>query len=214
MAGETLSQIRTACRVEIRDVNSATWSDTEVDQMINSAIDWLNGFYPKEQIISVPYTQPISGSVFSVTLSVVEDFWPFRVDVYDKDGKYRQTIMSSNQEGPDSGWDYFADTLFLPPHYALPTPGTLSVLGYSHEPQLSSSTQTTSLNSSALSSLRSFVGAHAFERLLSDRAAFQQWQVQSGNSDVSALSMNQITLTNQARVRQEERRLRRLRRLG
>jgi hypothetical protein len=44
--------------------------------------------------------------------------------------------------------------------------------------------------------------------------AFQQWQVQSGNSDVSALSMNQIALSNQQRVRREETRLRKMRRLG
>jgi hypothetical protein len=213
MAGETLSQLRAACRIEIRDVNGATWSDAEVDQMINAGIDWLNGFYPKEDIITVAYTQPISGSMFSVSLPTAEDFWPFRVDVYDSSGKYRQSIPGA-VDGPDSGWDYFDDILFIPPHYAITSPGTFRVFGYSHEPQLSSSTSTTGLNSSALSALRSFVGAHAFERLLSDRATFQQWQVQSGNSDVSALSMNQISLTNQARVAQEERRLRRLRRLG
>jgi hypothetical protein len=213
MAGETLAQVRSACRIEIRDLNGSTWSDDEVNQMINGGIDWLNGFYPKEEIISVAFTQPISGSIFSVSLNN-EDFWPFRVDAYDSSGKFRQTIQPASDAGPDSGWDYFADTLFLPPHYTLSSPGTFKIFGYSHEVQLTSDTATTALNSSALTALRSWVGAHAFERLLSDRVAFQQWQVQSGNSDVSALSMNQITLTNQARVAQEERRLRRLRRLG
>jgi hypothetical protein len=67
---------------------------------------------------------------------------------------------------------------------------------------------------SAIASMRVWVQAEAFNRLLSDRVAFQQWQVQSGNSDVSALSLNQIALSNQARIRREETRLRRIRRLG
>jgi hypothetical protein len=70
------------------------------------------------------------------------------------------------------------------------------------------------MDTSAISSVRVWAQAEAFNRLLSDRVAFQQWQVQSGNSDVSALSMNQIALSNQARVRREEARLRRIRRIG
>ena len=80
--------------------------------------------------------------------------------------------------------------------------------------QLSSNTATTDMDVTAIASMRVWVQAEAFNRLLSDRVAFQQWQVQSGNSDVSALSLNQIALSNQARIRREETRLRRMRRLG
>jgi hypothetical protein len=66
----------------------------------------------------------------------------------------------------------------------------------------------------AINAVRVWAQAEAFSRLLSDRVAFQQWQVQSGNSDVSALSMNQIALSNQQRVRREETRLRKMRRIG
>lgn len=212
MAGETLSQLRTTARTDLRDANGATWSDTEVDGLINSGIDWVNGFYPKEAIQTTAFTQPISGSIFSVALTAVS--WPFRVDAYDAAGKYKETLLPSTSEGPNSGWEVHTDTIFFPPHYSLSSPGTLRIFGYSTFVQLSSSTSTTDMDVSAINAVRVWVQAEAFSRLLSDRVAFQQWQVQSGNSDVSALSMNQIALTNQARVRREESRIRKMRRLG
>lgn len=212
MAGETLTQLRTSVRSDLRDPNGATWSDTEVNDLINSGIDWINGFYPKEAIQVTAYTQPISGSIFSVALTTVN--WPFRVDVFTTDGQYRETLSPNSGDGPDSGWEVHNSLLFFPPHYTLPDTGTLRIYGYTGFVQLSANSSTTDMDVSAISAMRVWVQAEAFNRLLSDRVAFQQWQVQSGNSDVSALSMNQIALSNQARIRREETRMRRIRRLG
>ena len=212
MAGETLSALRTSVRSDLRDPNGATWSDTEISDLINSGIDWVNGFYPKEAIQTMTYTQPISGELFSVALTTVS--WPFRVDVYTSGGQYQETLLPNSGDGPDSGWEVHNGILFFPPHYTMHNIGTLRIFGYAGFVQLSSSTSTKDMDTSAISSVRVWTQAEAFNRLLSDRVAFQQWQVQSGNSDVSALSLNQIALSNQARVRREESRLRRIRRLG
>lgn len=212
MAGETLTTLRTSVRSDLRDPNGATWSDTEVNDLINAGIDWVNGFYPKEAIQTTSVTQPISGAINSVALTTVS--WPFRVDVYDSSGQYRESINPSSGDGPDSGWELHNDILFFPPHYSIVSPATLRIFGYAGYVQLSSNTSTTDMDVSAISSVRVWSQAEAFNRLLSDRVAFQQWQVQSGNSDVSALSLNQIALSNQARVRREEARLRKIRRLG
>jgi len=209
---ETLSSIRTMVRRDLRDPNGATWSDNEVNDLINSGIDWVNGLYPKDAIQTTAFTQPVSGSVFSVALSDVS--WVFRVDSYDGSGKFKETVLPSTSDGPNSGWEVHNNILFLPPHYTLSSPGTLRIFGYSTFIQLSSDSTTTDMDVTALNAVRVWAQAEAFSRLLSDRVAFQQWQVQSGNSDVSALSMNQIALSNQQRVRREEIRLRRMRRLG
>lgn len=209
---ETLSSIRTMVRRDLRDPNGATWTDSEIDDLVNSGIDWLNGFYPKEAIQTTAFTQPVSGSVFSVALTDVS--WPFRVDSYDSSGKYKETVLPSTSDGPNSGWEVHNGIMFLPPHYTLSSPGTLRIFGYSTFIQLSSSTSTTDMDYSGINAVRVWAQAEAFSRLLSDRVAFQQWQVQSGNSDVSALSMNQIALSNQQRVRREEARLRKMRRIG
>jgi len=209
---ETLSSIRTMVRRDLRDPNGATWTDSEIDDLINSGIDWLNGFHPKEAIQTTAFTQPVSGSVFSVALTDVS--WPFRVDSYDDSGKFKETVLPSTSDGPNSGWEVHNGIMFLPPHYTLSSPGTLRIFGYSTFIQLASSTSTTDMDYSGINAVRVWAQAEAFSRLLSDRVTFQQWQVQSGNSDVSALSMNQIALSNQQRVRREEARLRKMRRIG
>lgn len=209
---ETLSSIRTMVRRDLRDPNGATWSDSEVSDLINSGIDWLNGFYPKEAIQTASFTQPVSGSVFSVALSDVS--WVFRVDAYDAAGKFKETVFPTTSDGPNSGWETHNGIIFFPPHYTLSSPGTLRIFGYSTFIQLSADSTTTDLDYSGINAVRVWAQAEAFSRLLSDRVSFQQWQVQSGNSDVSALSMNQIALSNQQRVRREEARLRKMRRLG
>lgn len=209
---ETLSSIRTMVRRDLRDPNGATWTDSEVNDLINSGIDWVNGIYPKDAIQTTAFTQPVSGSVFSVALSDVN--WVFRVDSYDDGGKFKETVLPSTSDGPNSGWEVHNNILFLPPHYTLSSPGTLRIFGYTTFIQLSSDSTTSTLDTAALNAVRVWAQAEAFSRLLSDRVAFQQWQVQSGNSDVSALSMNQIALSNQQRVRREETRLRKMRRLG
>ncbi len=212
MAGETLTQLRTSVRSDLRDPNGATWSDTEVNDLINSGVDWLSGFYPKEAIQVTSYTQPISGELFSVALTTVN--WPFRIDVFTTSGQYQETLLPNSGDGPNSGWEVHNGILFFPPHYTLPDTGTLRIYGYYGFVQLSANSSTTDMDTTGIAAMRVWVQAEAFNRLLSDRVAFQQWQVQSGNSDVSALSMNQIALSNQARIRREEARLRRLRRLG
>ena len=209
---ETLSSIRTMVRRDLRDPNGATWTDSEIDDLINSGVDWLNGFYPKDAIQTTAFTQPVSGSVFSVALTDVA--WPFRVDSYDEGGKFKETVLPSTSDGPNSGWEVHNGILFLPPHYTLSSPGTLRIFGYSTFIQLASGTSTTDMDYSGINAVRVWAQAEAFSRLLSDRVTFQQWQVQSGNSDVSALSMNQIALSNQQRVRREESRLRKMRRIG
>jgi len=209
---ETLSSIRTMVRRDLRDPNGATWSDSEVTDLINSGVDWVNGIYPKDSIQTTAFTQPVSGSVFSVALTDVS--WVFRVDSYDASGKFKETVLPSTSDGPNSGWEVHNNILFLPPHYTLSSPGTLRIFGYSTFIQLSSDSTTTDMDVTAINAVRVWAQAEAFSRLLSDRVAFQQWQVQSGNSDVSALSMNQIALSNQQRVRREETRLRKMRRLG
>jgi hypothetical protein len=212
MAGETLSALRTSVRSDLRDTAGATWTDTEITDLINSGIDWVNGLYPKEAIQTTAYTQPISGAIFSVALTGVS--WPFRIDVYDQGDKYRETLWPSTGDGPDSGWEVHNNIVFFAPHFVLPDTGTLRIFGYTGFIQLSANTSTTDMDVTAINAVRVWAQAEAFSRLLSDRVAFQQWQVQSGNSDVSALSLNQIALSNQARVRREEVRIRRMRRLG
>jgi hypothetical protein len=59
-----------------------------------------------------------------------------------------------------------------------------------------------------------FVEAEALTMLMYDRAQFQQWQVTAGNTDVTALGLNNLALAAQQRWRQEKARIRGFRKQG
>lgn len=211
----TFSSLLTSLRLSLRDPNGTTWSDGQLGELINRGIDAIGDVYQSETIQSTAFTQPVSGSVFSVALTTVT--WPVRVDVYDGSGKYRETVRPSSGDGPDSGWETHGGILYLPTRYALPvSTGTFNIVGYGDWTQINTAqtSSITNLDTTAQNAVKVFVEAEALTMLTFDRAQYQQWQVSSGSSDISALGMNNLALAAQQRWRQEKNRIRRFRKGG
>lgn len=211
----SFATLLSSLRLSLRDPNSTTWTDAQLGELINRGIDAVGGIYQSETIQSTAFTQPISGSVFSVALTDVT--WPVRVDIYDTDGKYRETVRPSSGDGPDSGWEAHGGILFLPTRYTLAVSvGTIKIVGYGPWTQINTAqtTSTTNLDVTAQNAVKVFVEAEALTMLTFDRAQYQQWQVSAGSSDISALGMNNLALAAQQRWRQEKNRIRRLRKGG
>jgi len=294
----TFSGLLTSLRLSLRDPNATTWSDAQLGELVNRGIDAIGDVYPCELVESVAFTQPVTGAVFSSSLSSVT--WPIRVDVYDSisksatitaasgtstitytysslsapvnvssfssgdvvsvsgispsqfnisgtivsatsstftiDGvnitgsytsggsvattavpKYRETVRPSSGDGPDSGWEVHGGILYLPTRYVLAaSTGTLKVFGYGDWTQINTAqtSSATNLDTTAQNAVKVYVEAEALTMLTFDRAQYQQWQVSSGSSDISALGMNNLALAAQQRWRQEKNRIRRLRKGG
>jgi hypothetical protein len=211
----TFSSLLTSLRLSLRDPNGTTWSDGQLGELINRGIDAIGDVYQSETIQSTAFTQPISGSVFSVALTTVT--WPVRVDVYDDSGKYRETVRPSSGDGPDSGWETHGGILYLPTRYVLSvSTGTLKIVGYGPWTQINTAqtSSVTNLDTTAQNAVKVYVEAEALTMLTFDRAQYQQWQVSSGSSDISALGMNNLALAAQQRWRQEKNRIRRFRKGG
>jgi hypothetical protein len=211
----TFSSLLTSLRLSLRDPNGTTWSDGQLGELINRGIDAIGDVYQSEAIQSTAFTQPVSGSVFSVALTTVT--WPVRVDVYDDSGKYRETVRPSSGDGPDSGWETHGGILYLPTRYVLAVgTGTLNIVGYGPWTQINTAqtTSVTNLDTTAQNAVKVYVEAEALTMLTFDRAQYQQWQVSSGSSDISALGMNNLALAAQQRWRQEKNRIRRFRKGG
>ena len=211
----TFSSLLTSLRLSLRDPNGTTWSDGQLGELINRGIDAIGDVYQSETIQSTAFTQPVSGSVFSVALTTVT--WPVRVDVYDDSGKYRETVRPSSGDGPDSGWETHGGILYLPTRYVLAVgTGTLNIVGYGPWTQINTAqtTSVTNLDTTAQNAVKVYVEAEALTMLTFDRAQYQQWQVSSGSSDISALGMNNLALAAQQRWRQEKNRIRRFRKGG
>lgn len=211
----TFASLLTSLRLSLRDPNGTTWSDAQLGELINRGIDAIGDVYQSEAIQSTAFTQPVSGSVFSVALTTVT--WPVRVDVYDASGKYRETVRPSSGDGPDSGWETHGGILYLPTRYTLAVgTGTLNIVGYGPWTQINTAqtTSVTNLDTTAQNAVKVYVEAEALTMLTFDRAQYQQWQVSAGSSDISALGMNNLALAAQQRWRQEKNRIRRFRKGG
>lgn len=204
----TLSDLRTALAIDLRDTSNATWSTPEIDRLINQGIDALSVVYPKEIVQTVG---TVSAGVSSYSVS---DFTNIsKVSFYASDGTYRMTLDPALGD-PNSGWEVHAGVLYLPPSYTFEPGSTIHVFGYGRYIQLAASTSTTDLDSTGTWAVMVFAQAEALGRLISDRARFQQWQANSNGSDVTALGMAQLASAARARWQEERQRLRRMRKTG
>lgn len=204
----TLSDLRTYIARDVRDTSNATWSTSELDDRINQGIDALSAFYPKE-IVSDFAT--VSAGVTSYAASSFTGI--FRIDTY-SGTTFMGTLPSSFGDGPNNGWEFHAGVIYLPPSYTVPAGYVLRAFGYGGYVQLAASSSTTDLDTSALNALRVFCQVELFAQLIADRAKFQQWQVDSNNTDVTALGLAQIYGGLTSRWQREVLRLRKPRKLG
>ena len=221
----TFADLITKVRRDLRDTNASayTWSDAEVGDMVDDGIDQVESIYPKEITHEFVYTAPaISGGLRTVSLasSTSSISQLYRVEIYGSEASVRQNYQQSLEPGtgygPDSGWDIHDGILHLPPYYELPNPCNIRLLGYGTYKKIDggSTTQTHNLDTLAASAVRTWVRYDSMVRLISDRVRFQQWQVASGATDISALQINQLAAQAANRWKEESRRIKRFRRSG
>ncbi len=205
----TLADLETYCARDLRDTGNATWSTSELDDLINQGIDALADVYPKEIVQTIG---TVAANTYSYAASSFTNI--YRLDIYTSDGSYRMTLEPGIGDGPNSGWELHGGVVYLPPSYAWTAGDTLQAWGYGRYLQLSASSSTTDLDASGVWAVRVFVQAEAFGRLIADRAKFQQWQSSSNNTDVTALGLAQLAAGARQRWREERNRLRRMRKMG
>jgi hypothetical protein len=205
----TLSDMRTSLARALRDTSNATFSTAELDDLINEGIDALGDLQPREVVIEVG---TISTGVYSYALSGVS--LVYRVDIHTSAGTYRATIPHGVGEGPNSGWEIHGGVLYLPPSWTLTAGDRIIAFGYAAYTQLSASTATTDLSTSGVFAVITYAQAEALERLVADRAKFQQWQADSNNTDVSLMQIGSIAAQAARRWDAQRQRMRRMRKLG
>jgi len=205
----TLGTLITNVSRDLRDSSNATWSTTEVQDLIVQGVDALAAFYPKE-VIDTSLT--VSASAFTYTLPTTINR-VYRVDIYSSAGSYKATLPKATEtwDSPNSGWELHGGVLYFPPSYFYQSGDTLRLYGYGPYIVMSATSDTTDVDAPGIWAVRVFCQAEGFGRLLADRAAFQQWQTTSGNTDVTAAALAQLAVTMQRRWDSEKARLRRMR---
>lgn len=206
----TLSDIQTTLARQLRDISFATFSTAELNDWINRGIDSVADVNPREV---TDYSIAISNNVF--TYAPTTSFSRiYRVDVHSSSDSYLGVLPKGIGDGRDSGWEWHASILWLPPNRPLSAGNKLRLFGYARYVQLSASSSTTDMDQSTINAVIAFAESEALMALEIDRAKFQQWQATPGNSDVGLIQVANARRDAERRWREEQRRLRRLRKLG
>lgn len=204
-----LSDLITDVSRDLRDTGNAVWSTSEITDLINQGIDALGEFYPKEVqdygtvvIVAGTFTYALPSGFSSI----------YRIDVWSTSDSYKSVLDHTRPyDGPNSGWDLHNSVLYLPPSLPLLGGDKLRIFGYGPWTQLAATSSTTDLDTSGIWAVRVFCQAEAFQRLVASRADFQQWQVASNNTDVSAAVMMSMAVQARARWTEQKHRIRKYR---
>ena len=224
------ADIRAKIQRELRDPDGNSWSDPELNDLINAGIDAVSDLSPRELREDITYTFPYTitdgafGKIKEVTLT--NPFTNiFRVEILDSNSRLHTSLPRGVDEGSSSGWEWFGDKVILPENWVYPslivTVGSdkfeqikVRVYGYARHTQLENDTTVATLDDQEQVAVRTYAVANALSRLMTDRANFQQWQIASGSSDMTISELG--VLSNAARQRwyAERTRIRKMRRLG
>lgn len=205
----TLAQLETRLARALRDTGNSVFATAELDDLINQGISSLAAFYPKP-IVQTFAT--VSAGVHSYAASSFTRI--YRLDIYSSAGSYKSTLPAYIGDSPNSGWELHGGVVYLPPLRTFTAGDTLRAFGYGGYIQLSASSSTTDLDTDGEFAVLVFAEAEAFGRLSMDRATFQQWQATPGNTDTTALAVAQLATLARRRWREEQIRLRRIRKTG
>lgn len=203
----TLNDLTTMVARDIRDIGFDTFSSTEVQDFIHQGLDAVADFFPKEIAQAVA---TVSANVY--TYAVADFTNIYRIDIHDSSGKYRGELPHA-YEGRDSGWELHGGVLYIPPNWPLSAGDRLRAFGYGRYIQFTGLTTDTEIANTGTWAIRVFARMQAFDRLLFDRALFTQWQAAPGNTDVSAMALNQLAFSTRQAWAAEKQRLRRVRKL-
>ena len=205
----TLADLETQVSRDLRDTTNAVFSVAEVDDLINQGISALASFYPKQVVQTIG---TVSAGVYSYSASAFTRI--YRIDIYSSAGSYKSTLDGYIGGSPNTGWEQHGQVVYLPPLVTFTAGDTLRAFGYGGYIQIAASSNSTDLDTDAIWAVRVFAQVEAFERLLADRATFQQWQASPGNTDVTAMALASLARSARARWLGEQQRLRRLRKVG
>lgn len=191
----TFAQLKTMVARDLRDPINETFTDAEVGDMVNAGIVEMGRLSPlkfRESITPIAdtlaYTLQVatfgSGGDHRVNVHRVEKW-----DATPTPDRFVALLAPAKSEYVNTslaGWELYNGVLYLTnaQEAAISSGQYLIVWGDRPYVQLVSDSDNTDLYSDGILAMREFAAARAYERLISDRALFQQWQTQPDNTDI------------------------------
>lgn len=215
----TLAQLQVMVSRDLRDTDNKTFSLAEVTDLINAGITEISLISPRqfqEDLDGVAsqseYQFDTTGTDPRIRPVVVEVWTTSPVRFYERIPFGGEGLENSTE----GGWKWWNGTLSIPYAFAAKIDAnyTIRVWGYAPYTQLANSSDTTDLDGGKIDAVREYAVAYGFQRLLSERALFDQWQKQANNTDVSAASLLGIASTWDAKWNRRRRQLGTMRELS
>lgn len=203
----TLNDLVATVSGALRDTALLTWTQGEIEDLVNQGIDEVGTLYPREVLEAITITSSKSYALTADFLNI------FRVDIYSSAGSYKFRLDHGIGDA-NSGWETHAGILLIPPSLSFTAGDVMRVFGYARYAQLAASSSTTEMDATAIWGVKVFAVAEAYQNLIADRVKYQQWQVESGNSDVTSIALAQLAQAAARRWERAQLRLRRHRRTG
>lgn len=206
----TLDTLRTELADAVRDPSNSTFDVGALTDVVNQGLAQLSTFHPREATdTSVTLVTGTASYTTSVSFTLI-----YQINRLNSTGVYQETLPANSGDGPNSGWNWHNSILYIPPSRTWTSGDKLQIFGYAGYAQLTADDDEPPLDAVAEWALITFGQMKLLGRLTQDRAAFQQWQANPGNTDVSALSLDSMYRDARDAWREERASLRRMRKVS
>lgn len=202
----TLSELYAKIGRDLRDADHTTFGTDVLADFIGDGIAEINQIKPNELRLEVTDLDVLGALPFT-------HVW--KVEVVKADG-YGQEVIPPNNDGTthyQNGWTYFATNLQLPQSVLrvldqafIDVTMVLLIYGYYDRNPLVDDSDVFDGVLEDEQLLRRYVKALGFQALLADRNLFQQWQVQTNNTDVSPTQLTNMAQSAEAEWNRVKRR--------
>ncbi len=211
----TRAELRTALARDLRDPDLKTFTDLELNDLINQALVEVGRIYPKQEV------QELAVDADGQEQYPCDARALFRVEVISAGQVVRGIAQNSHGLHSQNGWDLHGGVLWLPLHarsgLRITESPTIRVWGYWPREVMQGNDplddeQMADTDAEAEFGVRTYASLMGYQRLQNDRLLFQQWLTNTGNSDVSPNQLAQTADMYQSQWREMRQRLRTLQR--
>lgn len=203
----TRTALRDSIARDLRDTANAVFTSDDLDDFINFGIAEVNRVYPVEDIEELDITDA-EVHVYDTTL---EHIW--RAEIW-RDGDFFFRITPNEAETSRGGWELYAQQFHMPKFANTLNVDTdvIRLWGYRGRAALTGDSDVLEGDLDAEMGIRLYAQVAGYQRLVSDRSLFQQWQTQSNNTDVSPTQLTNMLSLKQGEWEALRHRIRRIRR--
>lgn len=202
--------LRAALSRDLRDPDLSTFTEEELNDLLNLAVVEVGRVYPKQQVLEIALDDDGQETFVTDAASI------FRVEVLQEGYDPSGIPANGSEYTAQGGWDLHAGNLYIPRFASrgfVAADHSLRIWGYWPRELFSDDADILDGDAECEYAVRTVSSLNGYQRLQNDRLLFQQWLTNTGNTDVSPNQLAQTADMYQSQWREMRNRLRTLQRV-